>query len=242
MGFGGGQFELASRVLRTFFMCAVKIRKRGFSLVELLVVIAVLGILMAILIPVVTSTKGQASRSNDIAKMREMAQAVLLYNSVEGSLPGRYYRAIRLPSHVSEGSRDSWFCTAMADMEFLPDTDEFWSYGIEESGHGYLLNNTVYSSPGNFFGRRSSDSSKVSQPLRLYELQSNLSSSGSDKESLPQIWMITNVDGSNYGSAATGGSTYSVSEEVETPWGGRHYAFFDGHVEFIEKGSYPSRD
>jgi prepilin-type processing-associated H-X9-DG protein len=54
--------------------------------------------------------------------------------------------------------------------------------------------------------------------------------------------MITNVDSDNYGSAATGGSVYAVEGEALTGWGGRNYVFFDGHVEFVLKGFYPSHN
>ncbi|MBC2600299.1 hypothetical protein H5P30_00730 [Puniceicoccus vermicola] len=215
-------------------------------MIELLVVLAVLGVLAGILLPVISATKNQAAKSDDVATIRGMAQAVILYNSVEGHLPGRFYRAVRIPSSISEGSRGNWFSTSMADQGFLPDDDDFFApavdYGIEESGHGYLLNNTIHSSPSNFFGRRSSDESKVSPPLNIYQIRSNQAADDVENEPLPQIWMITNLDGANYGSAATGGGKFSVGDEVKTPWGGRNYAFFDGHVEFIEEGAYPSRN
>ncbi|MGE9290998.1 MAG: type II secretion system protein, partial [Puniceicoccales bacterium] len=101
-------------------------KRFGFSLIELLVVIAVLGVLAAILFPVVATTRTRAGMSDDISKQRGMAQAVLLYNATEGHLPGRFYRAIRIPSSVEDSARESWFSSAMADWGYMPQDDESW--------------------------------------------------------------------------------------------------------------------
>jgi hypothetical protein len=134
----------------------------------------------------------------------------------------------------------------MADLGYLPENDEFWEpvidYGIGGSGHGYLLNNTIHSDPPNFFGRRSNSIDKITEPLNILNLRANIAIESPEPESIARIWMITNIDSDNYSSAATAGSVYAIDGEAFTPWGGRHYAFFDGRVEFVATGSYPSRD
>ena len=222
-----------------------KPRLGAFTLVELMVVLGILGLLAAILLPAFSFGKVRAQLTKDASTMRQISQAVLLYHSSEGYLPGRVNRAVRVPGSVPDAKRHRWFSTFMADAGFLPDDDEFWSpvvdYGIEEAGHGYILNNTIYSSPGNFFGRRSNNPDKVSPPLKILDLKSNLEAEDPDDEPVSKIWMITNLDGSNYNVSATAGSEYAVDGTVRTPWGGRNYAFFDGRVEFLEEGTYPSR-
>ena len=77
------------------------IRKRdltlGFTLVELLVVIAVIGILIALLLPAVQSARGAARRTACKNNMRQLALATLNYESTNRALPpaivlGRDYR------------------------------------------------------------------------------------------------------------------------------------------------------
>lgn len=63
-------------------------RSRAFSLIELLVVLAVIGVLAAILSPVISSGKRSAKRVVDISRLRQISMAMLLYaNDSDDSLP-----------------------------------------------------------------------------------------------------------------------------------------------------------
>jgi prepilin-type N-terminal cleavage/methylation domain-containing protein len=62
-------------------------RQKAFSLVELLVVIAVIAILAAILLPVFFRAKVQAKRTADVTNMASIARALSLYKNDQGGHP-----------------------------------------------------------------------------------------------------------------------------------------------------------
>ena len=63
-------------------------KKKGFTLIEMLVVIAIIAILVAIIIPVVSSTTGKAKAATDAANLRSvmgLANTLLMENSTDAA-------------------------------------------------------------------------------------------------------------------------------------------------------------
>lgn len=55
--------------------------RAGFTLIELLTVIAIIGILAAILFPAIGAAKIAAQKANDLSNIRSLGQAALIYSS-----------------------------------------------------------------------------------------------------------------------------------------------------------------
>lgn len=68
-------------------MNRIKAERPGFTLVELLVVIAIIGILIALLLPAVQAAREAARRTQCTNHLRQLAVAMLNYESSRGGLP-----------------------------------------------------------------------------------------------------------------------------------------------------------
>jgi prepilin-type N-terminal cleavage/methylation domain-containing protein len=112
-------------------------RHHGFTLIELLTVIAIIGILAAILIPTVGQVQERTRRTADLSKIRQIGQAGLIYASEnDGRLPGINLTDDGRPS-TNAGVSLSKFAAALAQ-----------SGGLNEAGQWFSTSETITNSQG----------------------------------------------------------------------------------------------
>ena len=59
----------------------------GFTIVELLVTVAIIGVLMGMLIPAVSAVRSETRRTQCMNNLRQMSLACQNFNSAQGFLP-----------------------------------------------------------------------------------------------------------------------------------------------------------
>ncbi len=109
-------------------------RNSGFTLVELLVVIAIIGILVALLLPAVQSAREAARRMQCSNQLKQIALAMLTYESSVGSLPAGAITTVTSSAssncNLADGvqnvsSRAPWSVLILPQLEEQNRHDEF---------------------------------------------------------------------------------------------------------------------
>ena len=90
--------------------------RRGFTLVELLVVILIIGMLVGLLVPAVISARARARRTQCLNNQKELALAIQGYENAQGELPGYINRF---------GSRPTPFSWPVVILQYL-DRNDLW--------------------------------------------------------------------------------------------------------------------
>jgi len=115
-------------------------RRRGFTLVEMLVVITIIGMLMSMLLPAVQASVEQARRIKCLTNTRELSKAVLAYEN--------YYE--RFPGYTNDvsGNQVSWVVMILPQLDREPEWED-WSDGSTPNNQDikYMSNMICESDP-----------------------------------------------------------------------------------------------
>jgi prepilin-type N-terminal cleavage/methylation domain-containing protein/prepilin-type processing-associated H-X9-DG protein len=221
---------------------------RAFTLIELLTVIAIIGILAAILIPTVGAVRNQATTTRCASNLRQIGQAALIYvPENKGYLPlnvtvsGKAWSwAGELKSYVASiaktGTENQMFFCPTADPELswaFPGTTgrpDYGQYAVSARLNGdrwptsdVTLNGETYSYAGQTFPRGVPYSAmkNPSRVVMMGESARNAASSRSIK--------VTDFFGS--GANVNGAAANHRSDLDPTKGDGKsNYLYADGHV------------
>ncbi len=91
--------------------CAARTRRRGFTMVELLVVVAILGTLVALLLPAIQAARKSAQRTQCLNNLHQIGIGMALFTNIDGHFPWTYHA----------GTTESWIVTM---GPYLENTDQ----------------------------------------------------------------------------------------------------------------------
>ncbi len=191
----------------------------GFTLVELLTVIAIIGILASILIPVVGKVREKARAAQCVSNQRQVGQALILYaNDHQAQFP---------PLADANVGNSTWWTNRLVDGGYLPDgkwRDRAWgsmNVGVfvcplvrDPSWYGGIAYSVAVATYG-----RSASLNKIADPARVSlvaDAPLNLNSAGKESAS-------PNIVNPNK-------TFWSGDRRVNRHSGGGYVTFVDGHV------------
>ena len=194
--------------------------RKGFTLIELLTVIAIIGILAAIIIPTVGAVQTKAAQTKSSSNMRQIAMAYSNFANAGSRTKtisnGTYAAGGKAASSVAEWAQ------VLASNVDLNDAS-LWIIDSDEDFTTYsgTVPRVIGSGTGSDFTPDANWTALASADGIGYVVVVNMSPNA-PTSTTPLIWTKGLTTGGEWGTA--------------TPWQGKggHIAFMDGHVEWFD--------
>src|SRR5688500_7339908 len=102
---------------------------KGFTLVELLVVIGIIAVLISILLPALSKARQQAMTAKCLSNVRSIGQGMLMYAAEN--------KNHLVPGFVADGDDDQQpgldnYATILVGLKYLPAPDHYGAFGADE--------------------------------------------------------------------------------------------------------------
>lgn len=196
--------------------------RRGFTLVELLTVIAIIAILALILFPVVNKVRETAMKAKSASNMRQIALAYAMYTKAGGR--ARSISRAKLEASTTLGATPQGYAEFLAKQTDLTEAS-LWIIDSDPAVNTFEESETLPT----VIGYRDDDN------------RFQLSTHPAWDNTVPVAYTIA-VGQSNHASPSTTpllwtrGLTPEGTWTKDSPWGkGGHIAFLDGHVAFYNE-------